>query len=149
MGPHTGHLPALQVRRRRRTAGHRMDPHPRRGPDLVPALPRRQPGLAALRTPADPPAARAAGVAARPTVTNSRLPERTPPTMTTTENHVGDRVRSRIHRAGILPISPGDLGTVTGIGLRDYTEPYVLVTVQVAGGAVHTSFAPRDIDIVS
>jgi hypothetical protein len=69
--------------------------------------------------------------------------------MTTTENHVGDRVRSRIHRAGILPISPGDLGTVTGVGLRDYTEPYVLVTVQVAGGGVHTSFAPRDIDIVS
>ena len=48
-----------------------------------------------------------------------------------------------------MPISPGDLGTVTGVGLRDYTEPYVLVTVQVAGGAVHTSFAPRDIDIVS
>ena len=69
--------------------------------------------------------------------------------MTTTENHVVDRVRSRIHRAGILPISPGDLGTVTGVGLRDYTEPYVSVTMHVRGGVVHTSFAPDDIEKTS
>jgi hypothetical protein len=41
----------------------------------------------------------------------------------------GDRVRSRVHRAGILPISPGDTGTVRSTGLRDFTEPYVSVVL--------------------
>jgi hypothetical protein len=58
----------------------------------------------------------------------------------------GDRVRSLIHRHGILPINPGDVGSVTATGIRNYTEPYVLVTLQVTGGAVHTSFAPDEIE---
>jgi hypothetical protein len=64
--------------------------------------------------------------------------------MTTTTYRRGDRVRSRIHRTGILPISPGDAGTVTGAGIRNYTDPYILVTLQVRGGAVHTTFSPGD-----
>jgi len=69
--------------------------------------------------------------------------------MATPTYHTGDHVRSLVHRRGVLPITPGDVGTVTGSGLRNYIEPYVLVLMQVAGGAVHTSFAPHDIDIVS
>lgn len=58
----------------------------------------------------------------------------------------GDRIRSRVHRAGILPISPGDTGTVRSTGLRNHTEPYVSVTMHLRGGAVHTSFTPDDIE---
>ena len=58
----------------------------------------------------------------------------------------GDRVRSRVHRSGILPISPGDTGIVRATGLCNYTEPYVSVTLHVAGGTVHTSFSPDEIE---
>jgi len=58
----------------------------------------------------------------------------------------GLRVRSRIHRPGILPISPGDTGTVTATGQRNYTQTYIAVTLQLAGGAVHTSVTPDEID---
>jgi hypothetical protein len=61
----------------------------------------------------------------------------------------GDRIRSRVHRGGILPISPGDTGTVRATGLRNHTEPYVSVTIHVHGGVVHTSFAPEDIEKTS
>ena len=53
-----------------------------------------------------------------------------------------------MHRHGVLPITPGDVGTVTGSGIRNYIEPYVLVLMQVAGGAVHTSFGPDEIAAV-
>ena len=69
--------------------------------------------------------------------------------MTATPPHTfkaGDRIRSRGHRYGVLHISPGDTGTVRSTGLRDYTEPYVSVTMHVRGGVVHTSFAPDDIE---
>jgi hypothetical protein len=72
--------------------------------------------------------------------------------MTATPPHTlkaGDRIRSRVHRYGALPISPGDTGTVRSTGLRDYTEPYVSVTMHVRGGVVHTSFAPDDIEKTS
>ena len=62
--------------------------------------------------------------------------------------YTGDHVRSLVHRHGILPITPGDVGTVTGSGLRNYIEPYLLVLMQVAGGAVHTSFGPDEIAAV-
>lgn len=65
---------------------------------------------------------------------------------TTTTYQAGDRVRSRIQRAGILPISPGDTGTVTRTGIRNYTQPYVQVTLQLRGGTVHTSFSPNEIE---
>jgi hypothetical protein len=72
--------------------------------------------------------------------------------MTATPPHTftpGDRIRSRVHRYGVLHISPGDTGTVRSTGLRDYTEPYVSVTMHVRGGVVHTSFAPDDIEKTS
>jgi hypothetical protein len=69
--------------------------------------------------------------------------------MTTTTYRRGDHVRSRIHRAAILPISPGDTGTVTTTGIRNYTDPYILVTLEVHGGTVHTSFSPDDIEPAS
>jgi len=68
--------------------------------------------------------------------------------MATPTYHTGDHVRSLVHRRGVLPITPGDVGTVTGSGLRNYIEPYVLVLMQVAGGAVHTSFGPDEIAAV-
>lgn len=68
--------------------------------------------------------------------------------MATPTYHTGDPVRSLVHRHGILPITPGDVGTVTGSGIRNYIEPYVLVLMQVAGGAVHTSFGPDEIAAV-
>ena len=58
----------------------------------------------------------------------------------------GDRIRSRVHRGGILPISPGDTGTVRATGLRNHTEPYVSVVLSLPGGVVQTSFAPDDIE---
>jgi hypothetical protein len=58
----------------------------------------------------------------------------------------GDRICSRVHRGGILPISPGDTGTVRSTGLRNYTEPYVSVTMHLRGGVVHTSLSPDDIE---
>ena len=58
----------------------------------------------------------------------------------------GDRIRSRVHRGGILPISPGDTGTVRSTGLCNHTEPYVSVTMHVSAGVVHTSFSPDDIE---
>jgi hypothetical protein len=72
---------------------------------------------------------------------NTDMTATTPPTFTP-----GDRIRSRVHRYGVLNISPGDTGTVRSTGLRDYTEPYVSVTMHVRGGVVHTSFAPDDIE---
>jgi hypothetical protein len=68
--------------------------------------------------------------------------------MATPTYHTGDHVRSLVHRHGVLPITPGDVGTVTGSGLRNYIEPYVLVLMQVADGAVHTSFGPDEIAAV-
>jgi len=68
--------------------------------------------------------------------------------MATPTHHTGDHVRSLVHSRGVLPITPGDVGTVTGSGLRNYIEPYVLVLMQVAGGAVHTSFGPDEIAAV-
>jgi hypothetical protein len=53
-----------------------------------------------------------------------------------------------VHRHSVLPIISGDVGTVTGSGIRNYIEPYVLVLMQVAGGAVHTSFGPDEIAAV-
>ena len=53
--------------------------------------------------------------------------------MATPTYHTGDHVRSHVHRHGVLPITPGDVGTVTGSGIRNYIEPYVLVLMQVAG----------------
>lgn len=61
----------------------------------------------------------------------------------------GDRIRSRVHRAGILPISPGDTGIVRSTGLRNHTEPYVSVVLRLPGGVVHTSFAPDDLEKTS
>jgi hypothetical protein len=58
----------------------------------------------------------------------------------------GDVVRIRVHRSGILPLTPGDTATVTHTGLREFTEPYVAVTVKVAAGTVHTSFAPEHLE---
>ena len=68
--------------------------------------------------------------------------------MATPTYHAGDHVRSLVHRHGVLPITPGDVGTVTASGIRNYIEPYVLVLMQVAGGAVHTSFGPDEIAAV-
>jgi hypothetical protein len=68
--------------------------------------------------------------------------------MATPTYHTGDPVRSLVHRHGALPITPGAVGTVTGSGIRNYIEPYVLVLMQVAGGAVHTSFGPDEIAAV-
>jgi len=42
--------------------------------------------------------------------------------MATPTYHTGDHVRSLVHRHGVLPISPGDVGTVTGSGIRNYIE---------------------------
>jgi len=68
--------------------------------------------------------------------------------MATPTHHTGDHVRSLVHRHGVLPITPGDVGTVTGSGLRIYIQPDLLVLMQVAGGAVHTSFGPDEIAAV-
>ena len=68
--------------------------------------------------------------------------------MATPTYHTGDHVRSLVHRHGVLPITPGDVGTVTASGLRNSIEPYVLVLMQVPGGAVHTSFGPGEIAAV-
>ena len=68
--------------------------------------------------------------------------------MATPTYHTGDPLRSLVHRHGVLPITPGDVGTVTGSGLRNYIEPYVLVLMQVAGGALDTSFGPDEIAAV-
>ena len=68
--------------------------------------------------------------------------------MATPTYHTGDHVRSLVHRHGVLPITRADVGTVTGSGLRNYIEPYLLVLMQVAGGAVHTSFGPDEIAAV-
>jgi len=58
----------------------------------------------------------------------------------------GDIARILGHRAGILPLNPGDTATVTSIGLRNFTEPYVAVTVKLAAGTVHTSFPPEHLE---
>ena len=68
--------------------------------------------------------------------------------MATPTYHTGDHVRSLVHRHGVLPITPGDVGTVTRSGLRIYIQPDLLVLMQVAGGAVHTSFGPDEIAAV-
>jgi len=68
--------------------------------------------------------------------------------MNTTPFKTGDRVRSRVHRTGILPISPGDTGTVKSTGLRNHNEPYVSVALTLPGGVIHTSFAPDEIEPV-
>ena len=68
--------------------------------------------------------------------------------MATPIYHPGDPVRSLVHRHGVLPITPGDVGTVTASGLRNYIEPYVLVLMQVAAGAVHTSLGADEIAAV-
>jgi hypothetical protein len=59
---------------------------------------------------------------------------------------VGDIVRIRVHHSGILALTPGDTATVTHTGLRNFTEPYVAVTVNLAAGTVHTSFAPEHLE---
>lgn len=58
----------------------------------------------------------------------------------------GDIARILVHRSGILPLNPGDTATVTSIGLRNFTEPYVAVTVKLAAGTVHTSFPPEQLE---
>ena len=42
--------------------------------------------------------------------------------MATPTYHTGDHVRSLVHRHGVLPITPGDVGTVTASGIRNYIE---------------------------
>ena len=66
--------------------------------------------------------------------------------MNTTSYRTGDHVRCLVHREGILPISPGDTGTITATGIRNYTVPYISVTLHVAGGTVHTSFATDELE---
>lgn len=61
----------------------------------------------------------------------------------------GDIARIRWHRSGILPLTPGDTATVTHTGLRNFTEPYVAVTVKLPAGTVHTSFAPKHLRHIS
>jgi hypothetical protein len=58
----------------------------------------------------------------------------------------GDTTRIRVSRSGILPIAPGDIATVTHVGIRNFTEPYVAVTVTLPTGTVYTSFGPEDLE---
>ena len=62
--------------------------------------------------------------------------------MATPTYHTGDHVRSLVHRHGVLPISPGDVGTVTGSGIRNYIEPYVLVLMQWPAAPCTPASAP-------
>jgi hypothetical protein len=62
--------------------------------------------------------------------------------MATPTYHTGDHVRSLVHRHGVLPISPGDVGTVTGSGIRNYIEPNVLVLMQVPAAPCTPASAP-------
>ena len=58
----------------------------------------------------------------------------------------GDTARIRVHRSGVLPLTPGDIATVRRTGTRNGTQPYVAVTVTLPTGTVHTSFAPEHLD---
>ena len=58
----------------------------------------------------------------------------------------GDIARISVHRNGILPLTPGDTATVTHTGLRNFTEPYVAVTVKLPAGTVYTSFPPEHLE---
>jgi hypothetical protein len=51
-----------------------------------------------------------------------------------------------VQRSGIIALTPGDIATVTSVGLRDFTEPYVAVTVKLRAGTVYTSFAPDELE---